>query len=222
MHLKGLFVIQILALTYIAVVTLSQSASSVDSNPYERVIRPEVKFDGITLNATAFRLYSGQTLNFTFAFSTKGPAEASFVKNYTILADLTYEGVFKAYRNSFTYVDDIRHSNSYSSFAEVQVSQVSGHYVSTGSSNEKEISQILSPGEHKIEHIILFKIEGEAEGYMDINFLSEVSLTITESNSISLTREHFMLLGALIGAAGTFVGILLLKRNVIWSQKRQP
>jgi len=196
---------------------------ALETDDSQRVIEPVVECDGITVNATSYRLNNEQTLNFTFIFFTNGTAEASFTKNVTELMNKTYWGIYTASMSSSTFVDGVRRSYGYNSLGRSDVAGLSGHYVSTGSSRTKEISQILFGGTHEIKHVILFKIDGDAEGYFDINFLSPMTLTVEEFDPGPFAWWHYLLFGTGIGTAATItVGIVLFRRKQLKNVQKPP
>lgn len=203
--------VEISGLLLVSLIIQLRFAPNLDSYPI--VIEPEVHCSGIVLNGTAFRLYSGQTLNFTFEFSTRAMAEASFPVNYTDSADFVYAGIFHAFQASFTYVDNVRRGYGNGSFGGNEVAGLSGHYVSTGYTRNRESYGILISGSHRIERIILFKIEGEAQGHMDVNFLSQVYLTVIEYDAGPLSWWHFLLIAVVAGALVAVGSILLLRKR---------
>lgn len=177
------------------------SALNTDAN---MVITPRMDTTGIQLNETAYRLRSGETLSFTFEFSTNRTGTASFVINYTISVDIHYTGICDSYLKENTYLDDVRRGYTYHSFLTNQVEGLVGHYTAGGGRSwSNNTSYILSGGDHVLKHVILFMIEGEAEGYVDINFLSEVVLTVVESELPFLTPQQLLAISAATGGAAT-------------------
>ena len=143
------------------------------------VIKPSVDCDGIRINETTYRLHEGETLNFTFEFSAKGVCVVNFVTNYTDAHDINFTGIYDSYMEEITYLDDVRRDYAYHGFSASGVEGSVGHH--TGGGGRKWSNgtiNILSYGDHVLKRVYLFTVEGEAEGYEDINFLSEVVLTV--------------------------------------------
>jgi hypothetical protein len=192
------------------------SALNIDANG--DVITPRIDCSGIQLNETAYRLHGGEILSFTFEFSTKGTATANRIKNYTTSVDIYYTGICDSYLEETSYLDGVKRGRTYHSCLTNRVEGLVGHYTAGGGRSwDNMTSGILSGGDHVLKHVILFMIEGAAEGYMDINFLSEVVLTVVESDLPFSIPPQLIVASAATGGATTagIIGaaVLIKKRR---------
>ncbi|NIW15742.1 MAG: hypothetical protein GWN31_17870, partial [Candidatus Thorarchaeota archaeon] len=63
--------------------TLTPKVFTEESLEYPTIIYPTIESSGIQLNATAYRLHSGDTINLTFSFTTDEFVSFTLVAYYT-------------------------------------------------------------------------------------------------------------------------------------------
>lgn len=149
-------------------------------------VYPTIEFDAIQLNATAYRFHNGDTLNFTFTFTTQEGVLASFPEHYTDYSKTEK----RAHLNKSVYLDDRRTSRSYRDLGV----EGAGRFW-----NDHTIT-VRTAGNHTIEYNWLFTIDENAEGYLDINFLTEVKLKLEKLPTTPFPIQS-LLTGGIIGAS---------------------
>ena len=155
-------------------------------------VYPTIEFDAIQLNPTAYRFHSGNTLNFTFTFTTQEGVLASYPENYTNCGSAKGE----AYLYITSYLDGRRTSSS---------SHYKGGHGS-GWAHNQHIQTVRTAGNHTINYNWLFTIDEDAEGYLDINFLTEVKLKIEELPTKPFPTQNLLAIG--IGGAGVGAAVV--------------
>lgn len=176
--------------------------SALDIGANGMVITPRVDCSGIQLNETAYRLHGGKTLNFTFEFSTEGTATANLPIHYSHWGEVNFTGIHGgavAYLEEFQYNDGRETVYTYIGIG--GVGEGFRHATGKGLGLGNSTPYFPSGGDHVLKYVFLFTIEGEAEGYLDINFLSEVVLTVVESDLPSLTSPQLIAVSAATGGA---------------------
>ena len=169
---------------------LAQQVSAEEDAYY---VYPTIEFDAVQLNATAYRFHSGDTLNFTFTFTTQGGVLSSYPEHYTEYIRSKKSGNL----NITCYLDGIRTSTSYYGLG------VEG----SGRTWNAHIHTVRTVGNHTINYNWLFTIDEDAEGYWDINFLSEVKLKIEKLPAEPIPTDTLLLAGGAIGASMASVTI---------------
>jgi hypothetical protein len=151
--MKKEIVLLILASLSLMLLILTPQVSAGEDLEY---VYPTIESSGIQLNATAYRLHSGDTINLTFSFTTH-----EFV-NFTLLEYYNYYGESEkeSYVNATFYIDGVYGGYFYRDI---------GPDWASGRSRSKVMSFLL-PGTHVIEWKWLFKVHEDGEGYFEIDF----------------------------------------------------
>lgn len=210
---KGLTVIMLLVAW-----TLMSARGFSAGNGNSKVISPVIEFNGVQLNATTYRFYNGNTLNFTFHFSTEaGLTKASFEENWTEFNIKNYTGIFEAYMKIFVYQDGEGGQRGYYSLGGSSSPDAVGHnVVGTGRHWSKLTFGMFEPGDHVIKEVILYVIQGAAEGYIELNFLSPVILELEEVLSWpgpDLTQQSLSFLGGATLSATVIGTVFFIKKR---------
>jgi len=210
---KGLAVVMLLIAW-----TLMSARGFSAGNGNSKVISPTIDFNGVQLNATTYRFCNGNTLNFTFHFSTgAGLTKASLEENWTEFNIKNYTGIFEAYMNISVYQDGEGGQRGYYSLGGSSSPDAVGHnVVGTGRHWTKSTFGMFKPGDHVIKEVILYVIQGAAEGYMELNFLSPMILELEEVFSWpNLTQQ------ALFIHRRRNVGCICYRNSVLHQEKAQ-
>lgn len=187
MRKKVLFLVA-LVLALVLSVSTQQGFTEENTN----YVYPTIEFDAIQLNATAYRFYNGDTLNFTFTFTTQEGVLASYPEHYT-----NYGKTEKTcHLNKSVYLDGRRTSRSYCSLG----------VLGSGRTWNEHIITVRTAGNHTIKWKWLFTIDEDAEGYLDINFLTEVKLKLEQLPTAPFPIESLLMVGAAGGACVAIVG----------------
>jgi len=215
--MKQIIVLFALLSTLLSATIRSFQVSAAEMEDKGMVIKPKVDCNGIQLNETTYRLHGGETLNFTFEFSTKGSATVNSVRNFTNQYEINFTGIYDSYLEEICYIDGVKLGRTCHGGSANEVENLVGYHDGGGRSSVNSTSGIQSGGDHVLEHSIIFMIKGSAEGYVDINFFSEFVLTVVESNLPLLTSEQLLVIGAAAGSATTasIIGatVLIKKRR---------
>lgn len=126
-------------------------------------------------------------MNFTFTFTTQEGVLASFPEHYTdyIKAERT------GHLNQTFYLDNEYLGSSYSDL---------GVLGSGRTWNEHE-TIIHNAGNHTIRWEWFFTIDEDAEGYLDIVFLTEVKLKLEKLPTAPFPTQSLLIVGAVVGVA---------------------
>jgi len=167
-----------------------------------RYVYPIIETDCEQINATAYRFHSGDTLNFTFTFTTQEGVLASYPENYTNCG--------KSKKSGHLYITSCLDSRrtSYAHYGK----GVEG----SGWVHNQHIQTVRTAGNHTINYNWLFTIDEDAEGYLDINFLTEVKLKI-EKLPTEPFPTHTLLA---IGVGGASVGAAIVGATFFINKKR--
>jgi hypothetical protein len=166
-------VLSAFAVLFLILPTLTQKVSTEESLEYPTIVYPTIESTGIQLNATAYRLHSGDTLNLTFSFTTH-----EFV-NFTLLGYYNHyhETEEAALVNKTFYRDGVYVGHTYMRYG------MGGSGSGTGWT--KLGPGVLLPGAHMIEWKWLFTVDEDAEGYFDID-LYDVKLVLEKVASATI------------------------------------
>ena len=186
MRKKVLFLV---ALVLALVFSIPMQQTFAEENEY---VYPTIEFDAIKLNATAYRLHNGDTLNFTFTFTTQEGVLASYPEHYTDYSKTEKTG----HLNITCYLDGRRTRSSYRGLG------VEG----SGTVWNENIQTVRKAGDHTIEYNWLFTIDEDAEGYLDINFLTEVKLKLERLPTSPFPTQSLLLAGVVGGVCVAVVG----------------
>lgn len=177
------------ALVLVLVFSTSTRQTFAEENDY---VYPTIEFDAIQLNATAYRFHNGDTLNFTFTFTTQEGVLASYPEHYT-----DYGKTEKTcHLNKSVYLDGRRTSYSYTGLG------VEG----SGRTWNEHVITVRKAGDHTIKWEWLFTVDENAEGYLDINFLTEVKLKIEKLPTSPFPTQSLLTIGAVGAACVAIVG----------------
>jgi hypothetical protein len=168
---------------------LTQQVSTEENANY---VNPTIEFDAIQLNVTAYRFYSGDTLNFTFIFTTQEGVLASYPEHCTHHNELELRGRL----NKTCYRDGKRTSRSYCELGTE----------GWGRTWNEHIHIVETAGNHTINWNWLFLAHEDPEGYLDINFLTEVKLKIETLPTEPIPTQTLLAVGA--GGAGVGAAIV--------------
>jgi len=178
---------------------LTQQAFTEENANY---VYPTIEFDAIQLNATAYRFYSGDTLNFTFTFITKEGVLAICPENYTDC----YSAKGDAYLHITKHLDGRRTSSG---------SRYKGGSGSGWAHNQR-IQTVRTAGNHTINYNWLFLADEDPEAYLDINFLTEVRLKIEKLPTEPIPTQTLLA----IGAGGAGVGAAIVAATSFLNKRR--
>ena len=178
---------------------LTQQAFAEENANY---VYPTVEFDAVQLNATAYRFYSGDTLNFTFIFTTRKGVLAICPENYTDC----YSAKGDAYLHITTYLDGRRTSSG---------SRYKGG-TGSGWAHNQRIQTVRTAGNHTINYNWLFLADEDPEGYLEINFLTEVRLKIETLPTEPIPTQTLLA----IGAGGAGVGAAIVAATSFLNKRR--
>jgi len=184
----GLISTLVLFLAFLLSPLLQQTLAEEDV----RYVYPIIETNCEQINATAYRFHSGDTLNFTFIFTTQEGVLASFPEHYT-----HYNKLYKAgHLNKTCYRDGSQTHRSYCGLG------IEG----SGRTWNEHIQIVETAGNHTIDWNWLFLIDEDAEGYLDINFLTEVILQIEELPTEPFPTQNLLAIG--VGGAGVGAAIV--------------
>ena len=178
---------------------LTQQVFTEDNANY---VYPIIEFNAVQLNATAYRFQSGDTLNFTFTFTTQEGVLASYPENYTNC----YSSKGEAYLYITTYLDGRRASSG---------SRYKGGSGSGWAHNQR-IQTVRTTGNHTINYNWFFLADEDPEGYLDINFLTEVKLKIEKLPTEPIPTQTLLA----IGAGGAGVGAAIVAATSLLNKRR--
>jgi hypothetical protein len=172
-----------------------------------RYVYPVIETNCDQINATAYRFQPGDTLNYTYTFTTSGHHTIAYIpKNYTTHLEIEYPpGHYTSTDFArfyvFEWIDGVGGPGHNECF------RLAGDGTSLG---YKQYG--FSAGEHEIKIVYLFKAYGDYKGYFEINFHSERKLRLEEVNSPMPTP--LILIGGISGASIAFI-----VSAVIWHKK---
>lgn len=158
----------------------------------EEYVYPVIETNCEQINVTAYRFHNGDTLNFNFNFTIQEGVLASFPEHYTDYGETEKT----CHLNKSVYLDDRRTSRSYCGLG------VKG----SGSTWNEHIITVRETGDHTIKWEWLFTVDEDAEGYLDINFLSEVNLKLEKLPTSPFPTQCLLTVGAVGGACVAIVG----------------
>lgn len=165
-----------------------------------RYVYPVIETNCDRINATAYRFHPGNYLNFTFTFTTSESVYAYYYRNITIYQNFYGNGRFY----DFFWSDGIQSGEGYRHIGTGEGYGYTRGYVQVG---------FAEAGEHTVEIIYLFITYGDADGFIEMNFLLEPRLTIEKINSTPVPLIP-LLTGGVSGAAIAFV-----VSAVIWHKR---
>jgi len=154
--------------------TLTPTVFTEESLEYPTIIYPTIESTGIQLNATTYRLHSGDTMNLTFSFTTD-----EFI-NFTLVGYYTeyYETEKGALVNRTFHKDGVLAGYTYIRWGLGGSGGGGRHCTKWGPG-------VLLPGAHTLAWKWLFTVDGDAEGYCDIE-LYDVKLTLEKAATATI------------------------------------
>ena len=200
-------VLLLVALVLALVFSISTQQTFADEDV--RYIYPSIETNCDQINATAYRFYPENTLNFTFTFTTNGPVYAYYQNNYTTNVETEYPPGYVTSTDFarfywFEWFDGVGGPGHSEGFM----------VASDGGSLSSWRVSFSEAGEHMIEIVYLFKGYGDYKGFFEMNFLSEPNIRL-EKKSSALIPMIPLLVSGVSGAVIAFV-----ISAVIWYKRR--
>ena len=200
MRKKVLFLALILALVFS--VSTQQGFTEENAN----YVYPIIETNCDQINATTYRFYPGDTLNFTF--TTSGSVYAYYPKNYTTNVETEYPPGYVTSTDfaRFYWFESIDGSSLDHSVGYMIASDgCSLGYMRFGFHNA---------GEHTIKIVYRFKGYGDYKGYFEMNFHSERKLRLEEINSTPIPMIPLLV----SGVSGAVIAFVV--SAVIWHKRK--